>query len=222
MARIQQHPNALLLVEGNDDFHVLHTICKRFNISVRNFEHPSGGDFSIEDCKGIENLFDQIPVLYKKSSEITTIGIIIDADIHLQQRWDAVKTIAQKLGFTTPDEFPKHGLILKHGLLTFGAWLMPNNDSNGMLEDFISFLVPAEDKLLPIAKQTIEDIEAQKLNGYLPIHRSKALIHTWLAWQENPGSPLGQGITKGYLTTDEENCLKLVKWLTDLFKNQRV
>lgn len=93
---------------------------------------------------------------------------------------------------------------------------MPNNKLDGMLEDFIKFLVPENDKLLPIAKNTLANIEQQKLNNYAKIHHSKALIHTWLSWQEYP-VPMGLGITKRYLTTDEETCQLLVNWLKKLF-----
>jgi len=94
---------------------------------------------------------------------------------------------------------------------------MPNNNLNGMLEDFISFLVPKEDKLLPIVHSTLDDIEKKKLNKYAPIHKSKAVIHSWLSWQEDHGIPMGLGITKRYLSTDEETCSLLVKWLDELF-----
>ena len=94
---------------------------------------------------------------------------------------------------------------------------MPNNNENGILEDFISFLVPKEDKILPIVNDTLTNIENQGLNQYALIHKSKATIHTWLSLQSDPGTPMGLGITKRYLTTDEETCLKLVNWLKELY-----
>jgi hypothetical protein len=86
-----------------------------------------------------------------------------------------------------------------------------------MLEDFISFLVPPDDELLPIADATLAAIESQHLNKYSLIHKSKAKIQTWLAWQDNPGAPMGLSITKKYLTTDEETCQRLIEWLRALF-----
>ncbi len=217
MAKILDHPTSLLLVEGNDDFHVIHSLCKQFNISVRNLENPEGGKFSVVDCKGIEELFEQFPVRFKASADISTIGIIIDADTDLQSRWIRVKAILKELEFNSPNEFPENGLVIKKEKLTIGIWIMPNNNLNGMLEDFISFLVPNDDKLLPIVNMTLDSIEERGLNKYSPTHKSKAVIHSWLSLQEIPGSPLGQGITKRYLTTDEETCLLLIKWLKELF-----
>ena len=94
---------------------------------------------------------------------------------------------------------------------------MPDNRQNGMLEDFISFLIPHDDRLLPVVDSIIEKIEADKINKYKMIHHSKASVHTWLAWQEEPGTPLGAAITKRYLTTEEVTCKRLIDWMNNLF-----
>ena len=218
MAKIIDHPTSLLLVEGNDDFHVIHALCKQFNVSVRNLENPEGGNFSVVDCKGIDNLNDRIKIIFKTSLSLTMVGVIIDADIDLQIRWNTLKTILTEQGFTFPDVMPENGLILTNEQnRTIGVWIMPNNNLNGMLEDFISFLVPTDDQLLPIVKSTLTDIEEKHLNKYTMNHKSKAEIHTWLAWQEEPGTPMGSSITKRYLTTETETCQALINWLIRLF-----
>ena len=96
---------------------------------------------------------------------------------------------------------------------------MPNNQDPGMIEDFIRFLVPEGDERLALAKETIDALEARSLQQYIPNHRAKALIHTWLAWQNNPGTPLGQAITKRYLTTDTDLCQQFATWLNRLFND---
>ncbi len=218
MANIQDHPNALLLVEGNDDFHVMHALCKQFDIPVRNREIPNGGKFSIKDCKGIEKLLEQIPILFKSANPMNTLGIIIDADTDLASRWQSASTIFKKMGFVLPEELPKSGLIAENGDLKIGVWIMPNNNLSGMLEDFMVFLAPKNDPLLPILNETLNDIEAKALNHYALIHKPKALIHAWLALQSDPGSPLAQGITKHYLDTDQETCKMLIDWINRLFQ----
>jgi hypothetical protein len=217
MSKIQDHPNALLLVEGNDDFHVIHTLCKQFNVPVRNLDNPKGGNFSVKDCKGVTSLLEQIPVLFKSSNQLTSLGIIIDADTDLQSRWESIKNILQNCGFNLPKSLPINGLIVEESTRRVGVWIMPNNNLNGMLEDFMSFLVPQDDKLLPIVKTTLEGLEANNLNKYSLTHKPKALIHSWLSIQEDPGTTLGQSITKRYLSTDEEICKKLIDWITALF-----
>jgi hypothetical protein len=197
-----------LLVEGNDDKHVIWALCKKFNIKE---------NFDVIDCKGIDKLYEQIPVRLKQSG-INTVGIIVDADTDLQSRWISLRTLLTTQGYTVPDELPLTGLIVTNaGNKRIGVWIMPNNNLNGILEDFISFLVPQDDELLPIVNATLQNLEDQKLNKYSLIHKSKAAIHSWLSWQEDPGTPMGLGITKRYLTTDQETCSQLINWLTALF-----
>jgi len=217
MARIQNHPTSLLLLEGNDDFHVIHSLCKQSGVPIRNLENPTGGNFSCIDCKGIDGLLEQIEVRFKSSPLITTIGVIVDADINLKNRWESLKVIISNLAFTPPENIPPTGLILNHQNLRMGVWIMPNNNLNGMLEDFISFLVPKDDKLLPIVYSTLLNIEQENLNKYSLIHKAKAVIHSWLSWQGDPGTPMGLAITKRYLTTDNESCKLLINWLNELF-----
>jgi len=218
MARITDHPTSRLLVEGKDDFHVIHALCNRLHISVRNLENPTGGDFSVVDCNGKDNLIEQIPIQLKSSANIKTIGLIVDADSELQNRWTSLKGLLTAQGFSIPDKLPRKGLIATNtDSKRIGVWIMPNNNLNGMLEDFISFLVPKHDDLFPIVNSTLQNIEDQQLNKYSLIHRPKAVIHTWLSWQAEPETTMAQSITKRYLTTDEDTCLQLTNWLTELF-----
>lgn len=197
-----------LLVEGNDDMHVIMALCQKFSVTE---------NFEIIDCKGIDKLLTQIPIRLKQSG-FETLGIIIDADTGIKSRWGTLQSIFSKQGISLPDEIPNDGLILKTNILTIGVWIMPNNDLNGMLEDFVSFLIPKDDKLLPVANQTLKTIEEENLNKYIPAHKSKAIIHSWLSWQADPGTPMGLAITKKFLTTQEEICKKLIDWLSLTFK----
>lgn len=197
-----------LLVEGNDDQHVIWALCEKFKVPET---------FDVINCDGIDNLFKQIPARLKQS-QLEALAIIIDADTEIKNRWETIKSVFSKQEITLPNEIPGEGLIFKINHLTISVWVMPNNELNGMLEDFISFLIPKEDKLLQIANQTLNAIEKEKLNNYIPAHKSKALIHTWLSWQGDPGTPMGLAITKKFLTTEEENCNKLLNWLSTSFQ----
>ena len=196
-----------LLVEGNDDQHVIWALCEKFSVPEV---------FDVIDCGGIDNLYESISLRFKQTG-VETVGIIIDADINLNNRWVHIKNLLSNQGFKMPENLPNDGLVLLNGNIKVGIWIMPNNDTNGMLEDFLSFLVPHNDELLPVVDITLNKIESQKLNKYSPIHKSKARIHTWLSWQEDPGTPMGLSITKRYLTTDNENCKQFVNWLQKLF-----
>lgn len=205
--RIREGFTKKLLVEGNDDQHVIWALCEKFSISKT---------FDVVDCEGINNLLAQISVRLKQSG-ITAVGIVIDADTNIANRWDSVKGTLNTLNLNCPDDLPSQGLIVENDEIKLGVWIMPDNNLNGMLEDFISFLVPQNDQLFPFAIQALQTIEERGLNKYQAIHKSKALIHSWLSWQDDPGTPMGLAITKRYLTTDVEKCSLFIQWLNQLF-----
>lgn len=199
--------NQKLLVEGRDDLHVVYALCQKFNLPKT---------FDVIDCNGVENLLKQMQVRLK--TDISTLGIVIDADDKLQLRWNSIKEIFSKSNIKVEEVLPNQGLFLKvEDYLNIGVWIMPNNSLNGKLEDFIKFLVPQADLLLPIAETTLQNVENLNLNIYQPKDRSKALIHCWLALQKDPGTPLGQSITKRYLDTDVKECSIFINWLNHLF-----
>lgn len=199
--------NHILLVEGNDDLHVIWALCN---------QHQIAENFNVINCNGIDNLIEQLPIRFKGSG-IQTVGVVIDADDMLNRRWESVKAKLSSMDFDVPMNLPAEGLIISNNTQKAGVWIMPNNQVNGMLEDFITFLIPEHDKLLPIVDSTLKSIEAKGLNQYATCHRAKASIHTWLSWQKNPGTPLGASITKRYLTTDVVTCDKFIDWLRRLY-----
>lgn len=197
-----------LLVEGNDDKHVIWSLCQQFSVL---------NNFDVIDCKGVDNLFQQIPVRLKQSG-IRTLGIVLDADLDIRIRWQKLQRILKPKGYDLHPSETNDGLIIeKEEGVKLGIWIMPDNKIPGMLEDFIHLLVPEGDILWSKANQVVEQIENKQLNNYPVNQHSKALIHTWLSWQESPGTPLGLAITKKYLNTESELCKKFLAWLQKLF-----
>jgi hypothetical protein len=185
----------------------MYALCKRFNLIE---------SFDVKSLDGIDNLFKQLPVVLKNKPK--TIGIVIDADQNIEKRWESLKKLLLPLGYEFPKKPTESGTILRSlNKTTIGVWIMPNNRLSGMLEDFMKYLIPENDKLLPKAESILKELEKESVEKYKPIHRSKALIHTWLAWQEDPGTPFGLAITKKYFSTDEENCKIFINWLNELF-----
>ena len=90
-----------LLVEGNDDQHVIWALCQKFRISQT---------FEVIDCKGIDKLYRQIEGRIP-SPNTETLGIIIDADMDLAVRWRQVKAKLDLDISGLPDDFPPNGLI---------------------------------------------------------------------------------------------------------------
>ena len=72
-------------------------------------------------------------------------------------------------------------------------------------------------KLMVESESAISNIESKGLQQYTPRHRPKAKIHTYLAWQKDPGSTLPQAIQKHYLDVSLENARPFVSWINRLF-----
>jgi hypothetical protein len=198
--------NKILLVEGKNDVHVFANI---FNI------HNVIENFNIEGKEG-DSIYKSIPIYLK--TDIDTIGVVIDADVNLEAKWSKIKNIFIKSGYEISKTPNKLGTIItSDNLPKIGIWIMPDNNEKGMLEDFVHQLVPDNDKLMTYVDESLSKIELDKVNKYKDIHKSKARIHTWLAWQETPGVPMGLAIKMTYLDTNKELCQKFVNWINDLF-----
>ena len=75
---------------------------------------------------------------------------------------------------------------------------MPDNRVPGILEDFLRFLVPDGDPLFIHVEKSLNAIPFAH-RRFNELRKPKAMIHTWLAWQEEPGRPFGQAISARYL-----------------------
>ena len=170
------------MVEGNDDLHVVLALLRKFNIPQT---------FQIVDCKGIDSLLKSLPVRLKASG-VEKIALIVDADQNISGRWIELGAVLKPLVADFPDIPAQAGTFLKTNTnQEIMIWIMPNNEISGMLEDFINFLIPENDSLKTYVDQSLTEIETAGLNNYPLNQHSKALIHTWLAWQEDPGNHWG-------------------------------
>ena len=204
-----------LIVEGKDDLFVTASIRDR---------HELADNFEIINCEGVERIPDQLIARIKlQRPTVNAIGIILDADDNLNARWDSLRNILQIEGYVIVSPLNIDGTIVE-GLgrnPTIGIWLMPDNETElGMLEHFVEKLIPNDDDLHPKVLQILSTIEEGGLNRYPIIHHKKALIHTWLAWQKEPGRPMGTAITATYLNHNADLCLRFVDWLNRLFNAQ--
>lgn len=176
--------------------------------------------FSVEVSKGegVEVLLKSLPVILKEENLIT-LGIVVDADDDLAARWQALSNKLKTVGYQNiPDAPPANGWVYTQPRLPkIGAWLMQNNHLPGMLEDFVAYLVPSEDILLPKAEAMLQD-EQVGINRYSLAQHPKALIHPWLAWQKKPGMPMGQAITAQVLKYDSVIAPNFIAWLKYLFE----
>lgn len=206
--------NAHLLVEGKNDLHVIKALCVYYRVpEAFDILEPIGSS-------GVESLLDQFRLKLREPDK-RAVGIIIDADTDLAHRWQLIRRIIQQHSaeYQIPSQLTATGVVVPppHEYLPrVGVWIMPDNQASGELEDFVSYLIPPNDQLRPYANDILGQIETVNLHRYRHKH-SKAFIHTWLAWQENPGQPMGTAITAKALSADSLIAATFIDWLNRLF-----
>jgi hypothetical protein len=211
-----EEPRNYLLVEGKDDMHVFYSLLEH---------HKMPKQFKIKEKEGIDNLLDTFDVELSESG-LGRLGIVVDADTDLASRWLRLRDILRTSGYSAVPINPEsEGTIIEEsGRPIVGIWLMPDNMVSGMLEDFVSFLRPQDDLLWPMAEDIVQKVKViiEEDRRFRDVYESKAHIHTWLAWQKEPGKPLGQAITARYLDADAPHAQQLMDWIRKLFDLEAV
>ncbi len=211
--KIRETHTYKLLVEGNDDQHVVWALCEKHNVPE---------SFDVIDCGSVENVLKEFRLRLKLADNNQRIGLVVDADVNLKSRWESIFAILKDMGKYECDTLvlPQEGLVLEPAEKTYpkvGIWLMPDNHQNGMLEDFMAALAKPDDALMKKSEDVLTDLETEGIQKYRPVHRSKAKIHTYLAWQDVPGRPMGQAITANILNSNSNVAVMFAKWLKEMF-----
>ena len=206
-----------LIVEGNSDKQLITELCKKHGIPEPAFDFPARGG-------GIQQLLESIPIRVSEPG-IEVLGVIVDADIDVSARWQALRdrlqhaAILQEKVYGSFPAIPTIGGWISSEAYNprVGVWLMPTNTDPGILEDFARNMIAEDDPLLLKAIDTVEEIEQAGLRRHTDAERPKVVVHTWLAWQEESGRPLGQAVAHGYLRHDAPLALGFIAWLQRLF-----
>lgn len=216
--------NHVLLVEGEGDRGVFEQICNSLQL---NPEIQVSIPKNIEGLRnGKPGVFERLPILLKKitDGELVHLAVVVDAD-YVQYNEGYQKTIEKFTEIVTPYGFSlvqrvenqSNGLVFENsdGLADLGLWIMPNNQDEGMLEDFIKTCVSTtEQPLFDHAIQVIQDIPSKKFKDH---DNSKAEVATWLAWQIKPGQGLYSAVKDSLLNPNHPLFQELAQWLKNIF-----
>ena len=167
-----ENGDRVLLVEGQDDKHVVRHLCRQSE-SMPPFHIEVKGN----DRKLLDSLKQEIRV-----SGRSAVGILIDANDDMNGRWSAVEYRLRGEGIELPRVPVRTGTLIEGIIRTprIGIWLMPDNQSAGELEDFVSTMVPESDSVWPRSERYIRDIP--KKDRKFSDHKvQRAMIHAWLA-----------------------------------------
>jgi hypothetical protein len=205
----KQDTDKVLLVEGDNDCHVVMALCAAHNVPET---------FGIYQCGSDVGVLKRLNALIVRPNPPQVIGVVIDADRpSLKGRWDSIQGKLRHYSYTFPNSPSVDGTVVESDSEEpkLGFWLMPDNQTSGMLEDFCAEL--AEPESLAFARECVENAYIRKVTTFKNVHRSKAAIHTYLAWHDEPGYPLGKAITKQALRPRTDIAVRFTDWLTRLF-----
>ncbi len=202
----QCEAKSVLLLEGSDDCNIISKFCE---------DNAIRADFGFCNCGGDNQVLHKLNALLKKSDPPEVIGVILDADQNIDERYQEIKAKVADF-YNLPKNMPKDGLVhLEKGLPKLGIWIMPNNQDNGALEEF--YLELATDIDTAFINNTIQEAEKKELTSFKSQHRKKAIMHTYFAWQDTPGMPLHAAINKIVLDNNAEIAHVFKGWLISLF-----
>jgi hypothetical protein len=203
----------LLLVEGVNDQNVLWHLMNNHNIAR--------GIIEVKPFGGVESLLTDLPLQLRSAAK--RLGIVVDADTDLSSRWESLRNILIAYNYKDVPASPMpEGTIVEPEDLPIvrvpkvGLWIMPDNQMPGMLEHFVSFLGATTDPLWPVADDCLNHIPQDHIR-FNSNQRIKAHLHTWLAWQAEPGQPIGLAITKTFLDANAPHARQLIGWIRRLF-----
>lgn len=236
-----------LYVEGWDDVQVVGHLLLQHGIqclirkkgSQDNDVAPNAPE--IKEMGGREALLEAIQTAVEevegREEDARSVGFVLDADDDPPACWSAVRSRLQKVRLSplqganldpiqeieldVPEEMPPGGYVthVEECDVRIGVWLMPGNQQAGALEEFLANLVPESDLLLDLAESSTR--QARTKGATFPDAKcSKAVLHTWLAWQEDPGLPYGSAIRAQFFRHDRSAAQSFVTWYRRLFFNQ--
>lgn len=200
----------VLLVEGPNDLHVIKNLLRIHGIE----------EIEIREKGGISNVLATLKTEVDANQDF--LGIVVDANASLDSRWQSlVDRLKDKdVGYENIPTIPvENGVVLESSgfLPRLGIWVMPNNQLPGKIEDFIRLLV-AEDKegIWKIAENAVANIPAEE-RLFADKDVIKAEVHTFLAWQDEPGRPMGESITRKYFEADSTEAQTFIGWIRSLY-----
>lgn len=202
-----------LVVEGTDDLHSVTQLLARFSYDWDD-ENTIRPFISAEGSVGKALTAFALAL----RGDYQRLGLIVDANSDAEHRWSQLRNLATKVGVALPAQVDATGTVVSgvRDGTRVGAWIMPDNASPGSLEDFLARLIPSEDACWPYAGEVVGEARRRGAPCKEKDH-SKSALHTWLAWQEEPGLPFGVALKAQSFAHDSEDALRFVAWFRRLF-----
>lgn len=213
------HPRKLL-VEGADDLRVIPELIEAATgVRWGESRDPKLVEIAFEGEGGIDQLLK--PGLLGAELKVAgrqALGVIVDADEDPESCWRRLRERCLSFCPELPAVLPAEGLVRETNLgVRLGLWVMPDNKGPGMLETFLATLRIAESDGVWLHAQAACKTAAELGAPFKSAHHDKALIHTWLSWQNPPGVQLHQAVRIGSLDPKSPQAAVFIAWFRRLF-----
>ncbi len=170
----------LLLVEGNDE----KWFCIQLIKAIEMNQNPENLDIQVIDIQGNQNFSSSLSLIIKSPNfdEVTTIGFIRDAEKNpAESSYNSTCTSIKKYLSNFP--IPEIGKTKTENGLTCGIFIMPDNKTEGMLENLCLESVrnnPLYDNVEEYVEQAQSLLSESNKKKY---NKPKAMVQTYLAGQ---------------------------------------
>ena len=206
-----------LLVEGKSDMRVIPYLMEKNGVEWEIDGRPT---VHIEASGSVGEILERgVLEAELRASGLEALGIIVDANGNAGKRWKQIRNRSKSEFKELPKQIPEQGLICLHSEgARFGVWIMPDNRMSGALESFLIGLIPQEsEKLFSFAKNCVSG--ARDIGAPLKCSQTtKAELHTWLAWQDEPGRQLHEAVNYRMLDAKNSNSASFARWFRQLFE----
>jgi len=178
------HPR-LLLVEGDDDAHAIRNLLGQHDIPAT-FVEEAGSQHSValKQLEGVDDFPPAIRNELKVGPDLSVLGVVADADRSQENEWKSVWNALHAHGERPPlPELKPDGWVgsvptFEHDEIPASVWIMPDNGSEGALEEFAMDLVPGEDELWNYSREVIGGLPERRFDDK---DEGKAQIHLYVA-----------------------------------------
>lgn len=207
----------LYLFEAADDQHLVMQLAGRLGIEGI----PSSRDPAVRTLGGNDGA--KLAAAFKQ--EWDQLVLVLDADSPpaggAGQTYARVRHAGATAGAGLPEQLPPEGLVHRCGDgRRVAVWLFPDNVRDGAMEEFaLAHLVAVDDPLRAHANDQVallllhREREQKPAARFEPSRSPKAVLRTWLAWQERPGLPPGRAVAEGAFCSDEARFAVFAAWL---------
>ena len=203
--------NNVLLVEGMSDEHFVSQLRKKLDLGL---------DFEIVNTGRLSKLVDAIyPMVVTGGRDV--VGLLVDADREDNPSWPKIKCRLTESNICVPPIPDPIGIVIEatDQRPKVGVWLMPNNHSEGELEDLVIDMIPDDDLIWDMSVTYVDKVVReidQNRRKFSDRKTNRAKLYAWLATSKQPPH-IGAAIGAGDFDLTNDRCQTFVDWLLRLY-----